>query len=98
MQYLKRMNDAADARYYEIQGDYQSDVRRYIVTTQESRDICNRPEVMGVEFSSHMRTALDKALTHAPFKHVLQDCPEHKICVMNFLRGGSWKSRRGRCW
>lgn len=88
MQYLTKLNDSPDATYYEIGGDHASRVKRYVVSTPQTRDICNRPEHIGCEFTDSLRQAVINAILHAPFRSILESYPEQRVCVLNYLRGG----------
>ena len=88
MQYLTKLNDSQDAAYYAIEGDFSSRVERYVVSTPESRDIVNRPELVGCDYTERLQTAMTKALANAPFRSLIESCPEHRVCVLNYLRGG----------
>lgn len=88
MQYLTKLNDSSDATFYAIQGDYASRVERYVVSTAETRAITNQPELAGCEYTRRLRTAVAKALAAAPFRPLIEALPQHRVCVLNFLRGG----------
>ncbi|MBT3220853.1 MAG: hypothetical protein HN348_17350 [Proteobacteria bacterium] len=88
MQYLTKLNSSTEAAYYSVGGEFASRVERYIVSTAETRDICNQPELVGCEYTNKLRDAVTKALVHAPFRSVLEEHPQHRVCVLNFLRGG----------
>ncbi len=88
MQYLTRVASAPDASWYEVGGDYQGDVRRWVVSTPWSRDICNRPELLGCEYTAALRSAMVAALAAAPFRDLVASTPPTRVCVLHFLRGG----------
>ncbi len=88
MQYLERTTQADEAIYYRICGDYEDPVDRYLVTTPETRAICNHPEMVGWDFSDGLGRAVRRALQAAPFSNEIRALPEHRVCVLNFLRGG----------
>ncbi|MBN2493769.1 MAG: hypothetical protein JXR96_04175 [Deltaproteobacteria bacterium] len=88
MQYLVERASGADSRIYSIHGAYESGIERYIATTPESRSICNLPEILGCEFSDLLRSAVTRALRIAPFRQIIEKTAEHRVCVLNFLRGG----------
>ena len=88
MEQLRRLSATPDAAYYEIEGEHQGEVERYVVSTPQSRDICNRPELLGLDFNLRMRDAMTAALAAAPFRDLIADHPEEQVCVVNFLRGG----------
>lgn len=88
MQYLTQLSSTPEASWYAVDGDYNSAVKRYVVSTAESRAICNRPELVGCEYTNHLEAAVTKAFSQAPFRQELQSHEEHRVCVLNFLRGG----------
>jgi hypothetical protein len=60
-------------------------VDAYIVSTPESRSICNDPRVFGIDYTRKLTRACSKALTMlAPF----QTFNEKTATVLNILRGG----------
>ncbi len=88
MQYLERMGVADQAVSYRIGGDHEGPVERYLVSTPETRAICNHPELAGWEFSDALAQAVARALTALPLADEIHSVPEHRVCVLNFLRGG----------
>lgn len=88
MQILERLESTPEAAWYRLSGDWQGRVERYVVSTPWSRAICNRPEVLGVEYTTGLGDCVAAALRTAPFSDRIRHHPEHKVCVVNFLRGG----------
>lgn len=88
MQYLQKLDSDPKAPFYEILGEHQTQVKRYVVSTRASRAICNQPEITGVRFTCLMREALVEALSSAPFRETVEKVPERRVCVLSFLRGG----------
>lgn len=88
MQYLEHISKTPYAVWYRVQGDYAGAIQRYVVTTPDSRRICNEPELVGWQFTDAMRHAVTGALATAPFAGAIQSVPQHRVCVLNFLRGG----------
>ena len=88
MQYLERIGSADEAILYAIRGEYDGPVDRYVVTTPESRRICNRPEVIGVEFSRIMARAVTRVLHVLPQRDAIATYSQERVCVAHFLRGG----------
>ena len=88
MQTLERLDSNQEASWYRLVGDWQGRVERYVVSTPWSRQICNQPEVLGVDYTSGLCNAMGAALRNAPFAPSIRNHPEHKVCVVNFLRGG----------
>ncbi len=80
---LKTINQSEDISIYKIESNFPKEIDRYIISTPETRDICNKPEVLGVEYTEKLKTAVAKSLKH--FKDILTN--EENICVFNFLRG-----------
>lgn len=79
-----------EALYYEIRdgGEEPAPIERYIVTTPQTRQICNEPELLGVAFNDSLVEAMTAAFRNAPFADLLRGRPEEKACIVNFLRGG----------
>jgi hypothetical protein len=88
LEYLTRLSSSAEAGVYALGGDHQGRVHRYLISTPSTRAICNRPEVLGCEYTAALRTAVTAALVHSPLRQVVEGHPEHQVCVLNFLRGG----------
>ena len=86
---LTRVNAASVATWYAIEAhDVPGRTTGYLLTTPQGRAICNRPELIGCEYTNAMRVALAQGLRHAPFRAELEATPEHEVCVLTFLRGG----------
>ena len=87
MQYLEAVSRSPEVSWYRLQGDYQGNVNRWVVSTPLTTEICNRPELCGIEFSTNLRKAVTTSLASAPFKGFLGSVPSTSLCSMNFLRG-----------
>ena len=87
MQYLETISRTKSASWYRMCGDYQGEVQRWVVSTPQTVEICNRPELCGVEFSSALSRGMTAALATAPFADFLRTQPSNQLCIMNFLRG-----------
>ncbi len=88
MQYLQRIRRTPAASWYTVNGEYDGPVERFVVSTPGTRSICNQPEVLGVDFNIRLHDGMARALRSAPFRSLLEDHPENRVCVVNFLRGG----------
>lgn len=88
MQYLETVSRSPQVSWYRLLGEHQGAVQRWVVSTPQSIDVCNRPEVCGVDFSRNLREAMAAALSTAPFVPLLRSVPSTHLCIMNFLRGG----------
>ena len=63
-------------------------VPAFLVSTPESREVVNRPEIVGCAYTTLLRRALTAALETAPFRDEILSAAEHEVCVLHFLRGG----------
>ncbi len=88
MQTLHRIRRTDGASWYAIEGDHAGPVERYVVSTAGTRAICNRPELLGVAFNLALQDSMATALVTAPFRPLLEQHPEDRVCVVSFLRGG----------
>jgi hypothetical protein len=88
MQSLRLVSKSPAAAWYVVDGDHRGHVERYVVSTPDSRRICNEADLLGVEFNLALQEAMTGALEQAPFAPWLQGQPEAGVCVVNFLRGG----------
>ncbi len=88
MQYLERITKNDEASWYRLGGDYEEKgLQRWVVSTPQTRDICNRPELLGVDFSRGLQAGMRAVLESAPFRDALTAVPQTRLCIMNFLRG-----------
>jgi len=88
MQYLEKVNASPTISFYRISGDYAGKIKRYIVSTKQSRLICNKPELLGCKYTQAMEAAVRLTLEHLPEKESLLMDPEERFCVFHYLRGG----------
>lgn len=88
MERLKRLSASPEASWYEIEGGEPSPVARYVVSTPETRAVCNRPELLGVGYTRALERAMTAALASAPFRPAIEGHAESRVCVLTFLRGG----------
>jgi hypothetical protein len=75
-----------DLTLAKITGDYEGTIERFCFSTKETQGIVNRPELMGIEYTEALETAMVKLLTGA--KTMLSYTSEHNANVLVFLRGG----------
>lgn len=88
MEYLNKLTISPEISYYEIKGDKDMDLERYVISTPETRMICNVPEIVGVRYTSLMEKSMISALKNLPGKESLLVIPQRQFCVFTFLRGG----------
>ncbi|MFH1530514.1 MAG: hypothetical protein ABIK09_07255 [Pseudomonadota bacterium] len=88
MQYLERITKEDKASWYRLGGDHETKgLHRWVVSTPQSRDICNRPELLGVDYSRSLEAGVRAAIETAPFRASLEAVNQTRLCIMNFLRG-----------
>ena len=88
MQFLEPIASADQAALYAIRGDFDGALARYVMTTPESRALCNRPEIMGVDFGATLTRAVARSLALLPEREMIVAHPQQRVCVVHFLRGG----------
>lgn len=71
----------------EIRGEYEGPIRRYVFSTAETRDIVNKPEVMGMEYTEKLEDAMTHLFTGFKPLH-FANISDKDADVFNFLRGG----------
>ena len=88
MQYLERISKDDGCAWYRLGGDYEdSGLQRWVVTTPQTRDISNKPELLGVDYSRALQAGVRSAIESAPFRAGLEAVGQSRLCIMNFLRG-----------
>ena len=87
MEYLKLIKKNREASIYELSGEHGDHLTRYIVSTPESRAICNRPEITGVRYTDMLEEAVISVLTHFPPARAIRALDPSSIGVIHFLRG-----------
>lgn len=89
MQTLKPITvpNPKDLALSEIVGDYEGPIRRYCFSTAETRDIVNKPEVMGMEYTEKLEAGMMHLLQGFRPLH-FTNIEEDAVDVFNFLRGG----------
>jgi hypothetical protein len=83
MDYLVRKLRKKDFSLYKIGPDGKG-VKRYVISTPQTRKICNSPEIMGFEYIDLLQEGMKKILENLPF-HNFDD---KSVCILHFLRGG----------
>lgn len=84
---LKEINREQTSVVYEIDDNKETAVKRYILSTPQTRAICNDPLVMGYEYTQKLEKACSTflQLVKDPKKIELY---ENRSVVFNILRGG----------
>ncbi len=88
MDQLKALHRSDELSLYRVEDRADSAVEEYIFSTPESREICNKPELVGFDFPSAMRRAHSRVMGVEPLSTLLGEREDFQHCVMHFLRGG----------
>ncbi len=89
MQTLEQISvpNAQDLSLARIVGEYEDPIRRYVFSTKETRDIVNKPEIMGVEYTELLEEGVMHLLRGVSALH-FDDIDQEQVNVFHFLRGG----------
>ena len=87
MESLEVLQTSAVCSFYGLPRKDDRDVYRYIASTPETRDICNDPFVVGVQYTRSLSTAC-AAILKAFRKVSSFEFVESKTTVLHILRGG----------
>ena len=88
MDYLKPLRKSNQIAYYRLFEDFPEEIRSYIVSTPYSRNVLNRPEIYGCEYTNAMRKTMTLALKHFPESNAISGLDPRSISVIHFLRSG----------
>lgn len=84
---LKEINREESGVVYRIEDGAETKVNRYVLSTPESRAICNDPLVMGYDYTDRLERACATFLRLAKGSAAI-GLEEHRSVVFNILRGG----------
>lgn len=85
---LQKISATPAASVYRI-CQQDSPLSCYVVSTLESRHICNCPQLLGCAYTDALRTAMVSTLQSLPFMpSLIEQTAETSLCVLNLLRGG----------
>lgn len=84
---LKEINRVTASVVYGIEDEKDTVVKRYILSTPETRAICNDPLVMGFEYTEKLKTACSTFLRLIKGPETIE-LYENRSVVFNILRGG----------
>jgi hypothetical protein len=85
---LEMVSKNKDIACYRHVGPHVEKIHRFVVSTPETRNILNHPEIVGHSFRRGMKDAIVKVLNNFPMPEVLEDLEDSKSNVLCFLRGG----------
>ena len=77
-----------DIHIYRLSGPNGTKLVRYLVSTPETRTICNQPEIFGMDFTKKLHTAVRKTLEVLPEAEQFKKLPDYETNVVSILRGG----------
>lgn len=87
MDILESLSRSTRCSLYEIKGSSDCPIKRYLVSTPETRAICNDPFFVGIDYTTALRKACAETLkclgTNGPFPF-----DEVKTTILHILRGG----------
>lgn len=87
--YLEKIpNYKTDVSLYQLHGENSTGITRYIISTPETRSICNQPEIVGMEFSKKLHIAVRKTLEVLPEASQFKNSQDYETNVISILRGG----------
>ncbi len=88
-QHLEKIpSHKTDVQLYKLFGPNGSQITRYLVSTPETRAICNQPETFGMEFTEKLHTAIRKTFEVLPEAEQFKQWPDYETNVISILRGG----------
>ncbi len=84
----RRFKDEAVAVYSIDNEQYPSDLERYVVSTRDTRDLMNHPEIINCDFTNLMRNGITNALKGLNILEKLSRIDSRTVNVCHILRGG----------
>jgi hypothetical protein len=85
---VRKFKDEAVA-VYAIDGiDQPEDFRRYVVSTRDTRDLMNYPEIINTDFTNLMQNGVTNALKGINMLERLSEINSRAVNVYHILRGG----------
>jgi uracil phosphoribosyltransferase len=87
MDVLVPLRQSPECSFYEIKEQVDWPIRKYVVSTPESRAICNDPFLVGMDYTNRLRHASEKALK-ALTSLTGFALEETRTTVLHILRGG----------
>ena len=85
---IRRFKDEAVAVYAIEKESSQPDFKRYVVSTRDTRDLMNHPEIINCDFTNLMRNGITNALKGINVLDRLSCINSKSVNVCHILRGG----------
>lgn len=73
---------------YEVKNGSKEGVWEYVISTPETRNICNIPEIVGVDFQLGLEAAIARSMQHFPQLNFFDNVADSQCSVLTILRGG----------
>ncbi len=93
---VSRFRDEAVAVYSIENQASQPDFKRYVVSTRDTRDLMNHPEIINCDFTNLMRNGVTNALKGINVLERLSCINSKSVNVCHILRGGAEFSGKRR--
>lgn len=85
---LARVYSDEGISIYRHDGPHIQKLKRFVVSTPETRAILNHPEICGYKFRKGMLAAITRTMQHFPAPEILEGLDDTRSNVLVFLRGG----------
>ncbi len=85
---IRKFKDEAVAVYLLEHGEGANDFKRYVVSTRDTRDLMNYPEIINCDFTNLMQNGITNALKGINILEGLSTINSKSVNVYHILRGG----------
>jgi hypothetical protein len=85
---IRKFKDEAVAVYLLEHEKGSNDFRRYVVSTRDTRDLMNYPEIINCDFTNLMQNGITNALKGINILEGLSTINSKSVNVYHILRGG----------
>jgi hypothetical protein len=85
---LEKIMGSNEISIYRLTDPHSKILERFVVSTEESRAVVNRPEITGTTFRNSLRKAISRTLRHFPDEENMGALTDRESSVLVFLRGG----------
>ena len=85
---VRRFKDEAVAVYEIAPRPRDSALKRYVVSTRDTRDLMNHPEIINCDFTNLMQNGITNAFKGVNLLERLSAIPSKSVNVYHILRGG----------
>jgi len=85
---LKPITQSPDFSLYDISISENSNLKTYILSTPETRELTTNPFLVGKSYRNSLGSAIKSALSNPELNNTFKDEKDEKLNVLHFLRGG----------